>query len=57
MSKNKTSIEFINHASVLLTYNKTSILSDPWYFNSVFNKGWRLLYEKLLRVCIPKRSG
>ena len=45
MSKNKTSIEFINHASVLLTYNQTSILSDPWYFNSVFNKGWRLLYE------------
>ena len=45
MNKYKTTIEFINHASVLLRYNKTGILSDPWYFNSVFNKGWRLIYE------------
>ena len=45
MDKYKTTIEFINHASVLLKYNQTGILSDPWYFNSVFNKGWRLIYE------------
>ena len=45
MDRYKTTIEFINHASVLLKYNQTGILSDPWYFNSIFNKGWRLIYE------------
>jgi UDP-MurNAc hydroxylase len=45
MSNHKTNIEFINHASVLVRYNKTAILSDPWYYDSVFNKGWRLVYD------------
>ena len=43
--KNKTFIEFVNHASVLITHGNVSILSDPWYSDTVFNKGWRLLYE------------
>ncbi|MFL2882935.1 MAG: MBL fold metallo-hydrolase [Pelagibacteraceae bacterium] len=42
---NKTKIEFVNHASVLITSDNLGILSDPWYFFSTFNKGWRLLYE------------
>ena len=45
MNEYRTSIEFVNHASVLLRYNQTAILSDPWYYNSVFNKGWRLIYD------------
>ena len=43
--KNNSKIEFVNHASVLITHEKIGILSDPWYFFSVFNKGWRLLHE------------
>mgnify|MGYP003324639831 CR=1 FL=1 len=45
MSETKTSIEFVNHASVLINYGKIGILSDPWYSQSVFHNGWRLLYE------------
>jgi UDP-MurNAc hydroxylase len=37
------SIEFINHASVLISDGNKSILSDPWYQDSVFNEGWDLL--------------
>ena len=40
-----TKIKFLNHASVLITYGNIGVLSDPWYENSVFHKGWRLLYE------------
>ncbi len=41
----KTTIEFINHASVLLSSGKINLLSDPWYSGSVFHNGWRLLFE------------
>jgi len=41
----KTNIELINHASVLISHGKTSILSDPWYMGSVFHNGWRLIHE------------
>ena len=40
-----TSIEFINHASVVIKGNGVSILSDPWFEGSAFHKGWDLLYE------------
>ncbi len=42
---NKTFIEFVNHASVLITYEKIGILSDPWYKGTAFHDGWRLVYE------------
>ena len=45
MNENKTTIEFVNHASVLIRFGKIGILSDPWYSKSVFHHGWRLLYE------------
>ena len=45
MNENKTTIEFVNHASVLIRFGKIGILSDPWYSKSVFHNGWRLLYE------------
>ena len=41
----KTNIEFINHASVLISCGKINLLSDPWYSGEVFHHGWRLIYE------------
>ena len=41
----KTSIKFINHASVIISNNNTSVLSDPWYDGEAFHKGWNLLHE------------
>ena len=40
-----TSIEFVNHASVLVSYNNIGILCDPWYAGDAFHKGWNLLHE------------
>ena len=40
-----TSIKFINHASVIISDNNTSVLSDPWYDGDAFHKGWNLLHE------------
>lgn len=41
----KTSIEFINHASVIIKGKNISLLSDPWFQGDAFNKGWNLLCE------------
>ena len=41
----KTSIQFINHASVIVSDGDTSVLSDPWYTGDAFHKGWNLLHE------------
>ena len=41
----KTSIQFINHASVVVSDGNTSVLSDPWYTGDAFHKGWNLLHE------------
>ena len=41
----KTSIQFINHASVIIKGNNISVLSDPWYQGDAFHKGWNLLCE------------
>ena len=41
----KTSIKFINHASVIIGDGEKFILSDPWYSGEAFHKGWNLLYE------------
>ena len=41
----KTTIEFINHASVLISSSNINLLSDPWYSGTVFHNGWRLLHE------------
>ena len=38
-------IEFINHASVLLSNKQVSLLSDPWYQGDAFHKGWNLIHE------------
>jgi hypothetical protein len=41
----RTSIQFINHASVIVSDGETSLLSDPWYTGDAFFKGWNLLSE------------
>jgi len=41
----KTSIEFVNHASVIIKGAGVSVLSDPWFTGDVFHKGWNLLQE------------
>ena len=41
----KTSVKFINHASVNISDGSISVLSDPWYTGNVFHKGWNLLHE------------
>ena len=40
-----SAVQLINHASVKITIDGTSILSDPWYEGSVFHKGWKLIHE------------
>jgi UDP-MurNAc hydroxylase len=41
----RTSIQFINHASILVKHGSTSLLSDPWYQGDAFHKGWNLAHE------------
>jgi len=38
-------IEFVNHASVIISYEEISVLSDPWYNGTAFHEGWRLMHE------------
>ena len=38
-------IEFVNHASVLISHGAVGLLCDPWYEGPAFHKGWRLLVE------------
>ena len=41
----KNSVKFINHASILVSNGKTTVLTDPWYSGTSFDDGWMLLYE------------
>ena len=41
----KPTLEFINHASVLISNENVSLLSDPWYQGDAFHKGWNLIHE------------
>ena len=45
MNSDNPKIEFINHASVLISNENISVLSDPWYQGDAFHKGWNLLHE------------
>lgn len=38
-------LEFVNHASVLVSNTSLGLLTDPWYFGRVFHEGWSLLTE------------
>ena len=41
----RTSVKFINHASIMISDGNISVLSDPWYTGDAFHKGWNLLHE------------
>ena len=41
----KNFIKFINHASILISNGKKTVLTDPWYSGTSFDDGWMLLYE------------
>tara|TARA_Y100000588_G_C14202860_1_gene903258 strand:- start:297 stop:1652 length:1356 start_codon:yes stop_codon:yes gene_type:complete len=38
-------IQFINHASLLISNHEVGLLSDPWFQGDAFHKGWNLLHE------------
>ncbi len=40
-----TSIQFINHASVMISDKEVCLLTDPWYWGSAFHDGWSLIHE------------
>lgn len=40
-----TSLQLINHASIIVKQDKVSLLSDPWYQGDAFHKGWNLIHE------------
>ena len=42
----QSSIKLINHASVKFEFNEIKILTDPWYTESVFHKGWKLIHQQ-----------
>lgn len=41
----QSTVSLINHASVKINIDGTTIISDPWYEGSAFHKGWKLIYE------------
>ena len=41
----KNFIKFINHASILISNGRKTVLTDPWYSGTSFDDGWMLLYE------------
>ncbi len=45
MQMRNPELQFINHASVLISNKGIGLLSDPWYEGSAFNNGWKLIYE------------
>ena len=42
---NHPEIQFINHASILISFKEINLISDPWYEGYAFNNGWSLIYE------------
>ena len=38
-------IKFINHASLIFSYEKINLMTDPWLDGAVFHEGWSLLSE------------
>lgn len=38
-------IEFVNHASVIFSYDDITLITDPWFEGEVFHNGWSLLSE------------
>jgi UDP-MurNAc hydroxylase len=43
-------ITFVNHASVIFSYKKIRLITDPWIFGSAFNNSWELISESKMGV-------
>ena len=43
-------ITFVNHASVIFSYNKINLITDPWIFGSAFNDSWDLISESKMQI-------
>ena len=43
-------ITFVNHASVIFSYKKIRLITDPWIFGSAFNNSWELISESKMSV-------
>jgi hypothetical protein len=43
-------ITFVNHASVIFSFKKIRLITDPWLFGSAFNNSWELISESKMRV-------
>ena len=42
-------ITFVNHASVIFSYEKINLITDPWLFGSAFNDSWDLISESKMQ--------
>lgn len=40
--KKNLDIRYLSHASVLITFGKIKLLTDPWFFGPAFSNGWWL---------------
>jgi len=45
-----TVLTFVNHASVIFSYKKINLITDPWLFGSAFNDSWDLISESKMKV-------
>ncbi|MYE98521.1 MAG: hypothetical protein F4X28_14510 [Acidimicrobiaceae bacterium] len=45
MQRSRPVIEFVNHASFVLEFAGSRIITDPWLFGTAFNDGWSLLCD------------
>jgi len=43
-------ITFVNHASVIFSYKKIHLITDPWLFGSAFNNNWDLISKSKMQI-------
>lgn len=43
-------ITFVNHASVIFSYKKIHLITDPWLFGSAFNNSWDLISKSKMQI-------
>jgi L-ascorbate metabolism protein UlaG (beta-lactamase superfamily) len=41
-------IEFVNHASLIVTAGNVRLIADPWLEGKVFHDGWALLAQSVM---------
>ena len=45
-------VTMVNHASVFIEDGDIGLLSDPWFFGTVFNDSWALEFETPKKVIV-----